>query len=330
MQSPDDLINDIGFLKKLNDVDKVDLALCTRQLEIEFCQKAAKGKEASDLYRDQGNMRYVKEEFIRTLELFNKSVCFAPEGSNQLCKAYADRSAVYFSLKMYDLCLKNIKMARKNKYPNSLMFRLDDREAKCMNEMENRNEKLKNEFNGLKPKLSYPAHEKLPFIANCLDVTFTRDTGYCVVATTDLKVGDVVAIEKPFCASSMDFIHNICCANCYKENDLDLIPCSNCHFAMFCSPQCLAETKQNFHNIECPIINFLNKKSAEKDVVTIVIRFILMAVEMFESIDELIQFFKMVDEQDDNIFTVDYKRNEKACLLASILKAKNISFSDAD
>lgn len=70
-----------------------------------------KSNSKSNLYRNQGNEQYVQKHYVKALDLFNQSICWAPSASEQLSKGYANRSVVYSSLKMYEKCLKRNKSA---------------------------------------------------------------------------------------------------------------------------------------------------------------------------------------------------------------------------
>lgn len=289
-------------------------------------QSAEKSKDKADLYRNQGNEQYSQKNYVQALELYNQSICWAATGSEQLGMGYANRSAVYLSLKMYDECLKSIELARQSDYPRKIISKLDQREVKCLNEMKSPVMSSKKEFVGLKPELSYPPHEKVPFIANCLDLKVNEKYGRHIVTKTDLKVGDIVAIEQPFCGVVARDIRYNCCANCLEEHDLDLIPCSNCHSAMFCNEQCYTEARSNFHDIECPILRFLMDKYTFGDLPLMMseehvgFRLFIMLVKSFGTADELMKFVKDLENREENVFTINHQTNDKFDLFATILK----------
>ena len=45
---------------------------------------------------------------------------------------YANRSAVLFQMKEYELCIRDITRAFDNSYPNNLMYKLFERKARCL------------------------------------------------------------------------------------------------------------------------------------------------------------------------------------------------------
>lgn len=290
------------------------------QYAIRFQKEQKKSATKSEFYREKGNQRYAERKLIPALEYYNKSICFAPQHSEQLAKGYANRSAVYFSIKMYELSLKNIKLARETGYPKNLVPKLDEREVNCLCELKKLETIPKNEFHGQKPKLSYPPHENVPFIVNCLELKVNEKYGRHIVAKSDLKVGDVVAIDTPFCAVISSEYGYMYCANCFRENNLDLIPCQNCHSAMFCSLECLTAANEAFHSIECPIMDVLVRSDSLNEQAYIALRLFILAMKNFESADELIKFVNNLETHEKNVFNVDYNQTKNTDLLASVLK----------
>jgi tetratricopeptide (TPR) repeat protein len=203
-----------------------------------------KSDKASDKHREAGNSHFVQKEFQKALIYYNKAITYA-NTKNVICLAYANRSAVFFELKRYEECLKNIEWARENKYPASKMSKLDERENKCKELMAktDKPEDLWKYF-----KLSYPANEKIPWIANCIEMRTTEKFGRGIYATKDLKAGDVICVDEPIIngfmessdvtGSGMGDSYYMHCYHCFKSCMLNLIPCIRTNAIMFCSTEC--------------------------------------------------------------------------------------------
>lgn len=182
--------------------------------------------EAADKWRNDGNLLFQRGKFEKALIYYNNSICCAI-GSDQLSLAYGNRSVVFFEIKQYEKCLENIKLARKYGYPEEKIQKLNEREEKCRKNLRISQVKMENDpwdfF-----KLSYPSNEKIPFIVNCLELRNDDKYGRFIVTNSDLKTGDIIAIEEPFYKSiNKDFSHSRC-AHCLKSNMLSLIPCETC------------------------------------------------------------------------------------------------------
>lgn len=188
-----------------------------------------KSNEKSVALRNEGNLLYIQKKFHEALLKYNESLCLAEAQSENLGLAYANRSAVYFELKIYDKCLGNIKTAKENNYPEKMMEILRKREEKCQQLIELQ-EKPFDPWKFF--KLSYPPNKHIPHIVGCLEVKTSEKFGRYIITNRALKVGDVLAIERPFCSllEANNPESNIFqrCSNCARDNSMDLIPCESC------------------------------------------------------------------------------------------------------
>lgn len=194
---------------------------------------SVKASDRAEAARAAGNKFYVERSFFDALVKYNESLCCAETGSESIGLAFANKSAVYFEMKLFDRCLRNIELAKANKYPEKNFSILDKRSEKCRSGVAVPEDEDPFDF----IKLSYEANPKLPFVANCLELKKSDKFGRYITTSRDLKVGDIVAIEKPhFRIIKSDSRYDSCqetnrfqrCAFCLKDNLLDLIPCENC------------------------------------------------------------------------------------------------------
>lgn len=193
-----------------------------------------KSDRKSEELRAEGNGKYSEKKFFEALLKYNESLCNATSESANLGFAFANRSAVYLEMKLYEKSLKNIELAKAHNYPIKSLDVLEKREEKCRALMKQQI-KLPNPWSFF--KLSYKANKKLPFVVNSLELRVNEKYGKHIVTNSNLKVGDILVIEKPFCSvllSESRFVEVDKtnkfqrCAYCLKDNQLDLIPCSCC------------------------------------------------------------------------------------------------------
>lgn len=193
-----------------------------------------KSNEKADALRAAGNKFYNERKFFDGLIKYNESLCHASNESESLGLAFANKSAVYFEMKLFDKCLKNIALARINNYPAKNIDILERREEKCR-EMLKQQMKISDPWEFF--KLSSKANKKLPFAIDNLELRMNEKYGKFIVTNRTLKVGEVLAIEKPFCSVllteslfvEVDKTNKYQrCANCFKDNQLDLVPCRQC------------------------------------------------------------------------------------------------------
>ncbi|KAJ9594028.1 hypothetical protein L9F63_014544, partial [Diploptera punctata] len=102
-----------------------------------------KSLEKSLELRNSGNKAFVEKDDKGALLLYTQSIAVAPfptkEGlpktenpNDALAIAFANRSAVLFRLGKYNLCLQDISQALKYNYPNKLVYKLFERQGKCL------------------------------------------------------------------------------------------------------------------------------------------------------------------------------------------------------
>lgn len=188
----------------------------------------------SESLRADGNKFYSERKFFDAILKYNESLCHASQSSENLGLAFANRSAVYFEMKLFDKSLKNIEAARTHNYPMKNFDVLKRREEKC-HELMKQKMKLDDPWSIF--KLSYKPNKKLPLAVDCLELRVDGKYGKHIVTSKSLSVGDVLAVENPFCSvllSESRFIEVDKsnkfqrCAFCLKDNQLDLLPCGAC------------------------------------------------------------------------------------------------------
>jgi SET and MYND domain-containing protein 4 len=185
----------------------------------------SKSNEQAAKFREAGIKLLSQEKFFGALVALNKSLSVAEPGSLEIALAFEARSEVFFQVEQYEKCLKNVAAAREHGYPEDKLEHLKEREEKCRKLAD---EKCQNTADELRNflKISLPINEKLPFVADCLELRESEKFGRHIVTNCDLKPGDVIAVEE----SHFHFISSsaICmrCFNCFRSNMLDLIPSS--------------------------------------------------------------------------------------------------------
>lgn len=225
------------------------------------------------------------KDYINAIECFNKSLAFAEIGSDIHGIAFAKRSNCFYHLKMYDKCLIDIELAKKANCPRNHMKPLNQRIDECKKFI---NDKNLLQSNG--PQLSYQPNEQLPILANAINIEITAKGQQRIIANKDLKVGDTIFVE-PCDIGETHAAKYRNCALCFKSTE-NLIPCGECTAAMFCYEKC---QENSFHEIECAVKPF--EILTDNTVINFrlpLIRSILMAIQLFGSVDELIQFVEEI------------------------------------
>ena len=95
-------------------------------------------------------------------------------------------------------------------------------------------------------------HEKIPCASNALDLKYDEKFGRHVVATRDIKIGELLVKEKFY---STHLTKNEVMRHCWHCGNVvySSIPCPDCAYAMFCSEKCQQEAWNEYHDIECKL-----------------------------------------------------------------------------
>lgn len=227
-------------------------------------------------HRQNGNSKFMQQNWIEAMELYNQSLCFAEIGSENVSMAYANRSACFFHMRMYDKCLKDIQLAKEANYPERLMPKLEKRESDCLFILTlGRNEEFV-------PKLSFDADANFSGMANVLKIQRNEDFGRYITATKDIDVGKTILVEEAFLLSASSSTSNRC-HTCAKMS-MNFIACDQCTKVLFCGSACME--KNDFHKMECKCHGFQILDLPIQHL----LRSIFIALNMFPNIEDLLDF----------------------------------------
>lgn len=254
----------------------------TKFLKNRISETAAKEKtrEMAIKGRVIGNGIFVQKKYYAAMKQYNMALCLSIHGSEEMALIYGNRSACFFKLKMFDKCLIDIELAKEAKYPQNLMEKLNKRK-------EDAEEAIAKGLSaiGCYSKLSYDASEQIPVMASAIKIDINEHHGRRVIATKDLSVGEIILSEPLYVGQSIGGEYT-CCNICLKDTE-NLVPCKKCIRAMFC----YGCEKNTIHRLECDIRDITMQTSLhETNCFHSIIRTILMAIELFPTIDDLMKF----------------------------------------
>ena len=246
---------------------------------------------------------FSSKKYTEALENYNHCLRFAENKSQVMTDAFVGRSKVYYEVKQFEKCLENIQMA----------IDMCDKEEKCKS-LKSMQDECREKFNNITSdnsdndtwsfiKLSQPAHKKVPFIAECLEVRENEIYGRYIMTNKNLNPGDMVVVEEPFYKILDPKMRHTRCAICLQRNMMNLFPCAKCDgesvndfviklskkltfpfafvflfLAMFCSKKC---SDSVIHRYEC---NALKEESFDKSLLQ---RMFYQAVQITGSLEEL-------------------------------------------
>lgn len=169
------------------------------------------------------------KKYAEALENYNQCLRFAENKSQVLSDAFAGRSKVYYEVKQFQECLDNIQFAidaceSDEKCKSFKTFQDECREKVSDIALEKTETIDRWSFF----KLSHPAHKKVPFISECLEVRENDVYGRYIMTNKDLKPGDIVVVEEPFYKVLDPKQRFARCAICLQQNMMNLSPCAKC------------------------------------------------------------------------------------------------------
>lgn len=174
---------------------------------------------------------------------------------------------------------QDIDLALKNHYPSRLKDKLEERQKKAHQLLD---QQSKSEYHTKLPRLTSDPNSKISCCSDVVEIKSTKEMGRHIVATKEICVGEVIAIEQPFAKILLPdqvFSH---CHNCLKLC-YTLLPCNSCTTAFFCSNDCKNLAFATYHKFECPILATMINMGFSK-LQLLALRVAICAKEEYDSI----------------------------------------------
>ncbi|XP_041782401.1 uncharacterized protein LOC121599014 [Anopheles merus] len=227
------------------------------------------------------------KRYIEAIKLYNESIAFSEKGSTERALAYANRSNICLKMQRFEDCLENFRLARESNYPGEKLNQREKEAKNALAKARNKNASSSKVTPDVveEPELSYAVKENAP----------------------QLKVGDVVMIERPFVTVLKDSLRYVRCDFCHEERPFTLIPCEGCTMAMYCSEECLSKAYNKYHRYECGLL--LDLREVFLEVPLIAIRMVAIAITTFDNNPEALKdHLDVLDESNVNGFTMDWNK----------------------
>nr|CAH7755733.1 unnamed protein product [Callosobruchus chinensis] len=199
--------------------------------------------------RQKGNEMFKTKNNEAALEFYTKSIAHAEENSESLAVAYANRSAVLMEEGHFKECLEDINNALCNSYPSKLKPKLAARKEKCQELLKSQKTILYHQNIPCIPEGIRNKH--ITCATNSVEIKENNELGRHIIATKDIQLGEVIAVEKPFCHILVDKFSSHC-RECLKLC-YNLIPCQNCTEALYCGKNCKDKADRH-HQYECKLL----------------------------------------------------------------------------
>ncbi|XP_008560866.2 SET and MYND domain-containing protein 4 [Microplitis demolitor] len=273
-------------------------------------------------------------------ELYSKAIAFAPLGSHELARAYSDRSVALFNKGYYEDCLKDIERASQIGYPNELKTELYTRQAKAlwaikpimrpevqkaitkaqcwMSEIdETSQQKIKTSLSLLLKNYSLnasfthydfskflpPTPQDNPQIvgaSSAIELKYSENYGRHIVATKDIKVGEVVFVQKAYALINSRHLWYSYCWYCSKRT-WSSVSCETCVHVIYCNEDCRDKAWNEYHDMECKIISLLLSMGQCEWLDLMAVRITIKAIKEAGSLQALKNNLAKINEMSDSI-----------------------------
>lgn len=243
------------------------------------------------------------------------------------------RSAILFRLQKYEDCIETIDNSLNLGYPDLMKPKIFLRKIECLKALKNPEskkvyhetrkwisshlddedrekvrEKLKLSYNkefdhvpvtetdvkDLVPNFYFnKTNNEAPVASAALEIRHSRKFGRHLVAARDIRPGEILAREEPFCMVLSSSKRYSYCWKCL-EPLWNCVPCETCVNVVYCSDNCKHQAWEQFHELECCVLpHLLGIHSPEKTNKQItVLRLIIIAwneIRDFAKIDAMVK-----------------------------------------
>lgn len=236
-----------------------------------------KCNEFSQKVRMEGNHKYSNKDFKGALVKYNRSICLAEDGSEELSLAYGNRSQCFLKLQLYTCCLVDIDLAKSTGYPMNLISKLEKRKLECFKELN-----LEENSTDTKPVFPLESNNLINTDADLIEIHRDNVYGRFAKSKRDIDIGETVIFEEAYIRTINDDECNECTYCGSKQTNF--IPCTNCADAMYCSKKC---SKNNFHDIEC---DMMIGTMEDTDWLAFILRSVVIGISTFETITDMMEF----------------------------------------
>nr|DBA34217.1 TPA: hypothetical protein GDO54_001797 [Pyxicephalus adspersus] len=254
-----------------------------------LCCDLSVGKEprAVLFYKEEGNKRFGRKQYTAAAVSYSKAISHGSPGTEEIAICFANRSAVLFHLGHYSVCLEDIDRAQEHGYPERLKNKILQRQTECLQKLKQSGIQLTSKesisltdstreiaANTVCDRLQDLKLDKNLQLANAssnLTMQFSSTKGRHLVASEDIAHGELLIQEEAYVSviipnrkpisstTTWDVSITNCDLYCHHclQRTLASIPCHQCSFARYCSPNCRDEAWKQYHFIECSLGSLL-------------------------------------------------------------------------
>lgn len=137
-----------------------------------------------------------------------------------------------------------------------------------------------------RPSLSHGPNEEIKCASSAIALKYSEDKGRHLIATQNIRPGDVLIVEQPFASVLLPAATSTHCYYCLNRC-LSPIPCLHCTEVMFCNETCRVSCWTQFHSIDCSLLPVISNKVGKMGLLAL--RVLLLASEKGKKLRQLME-----------------------------------------
>ncbi|KAK0071557.1 hypothetical protein PV326_001111, partial [Microctonus aethiopoides] len=248
-----------NYSAQMDDEEKIKVALrhlstCGKLVDN---QKNGKSKFRALAYINEGNKKFESLSWEDLFEIYTKAAMYAEIGSNELARAYGNRSASLYTGGLYEDALIDIERAFAIGYNDDTKTKLYIRRAKCLfalkkemspeidealadarkwlDKMKKADKKYMRKIldkfpEGLLNKTPFKKYDynallpeppqdnpKIPGVSDAVELKYSKEFGRHVVATKNIKAGETIMVRRAYATVINARFRHKYCWYCCKQ-----------------------------------------------------------------------------------------------------------------
>lgn len=292
----------------------------------------------NEIFKDEMHNKFICQ---KVLSYYNKSVAYALSNTEELAFGYSNRSLLLHHIKQYDFSLLDIDQALSITKSPKLKVKLLARKISCLralhknpeklvdpvcklaeqfiNEVEDK--KINQQLNDILKKTSDVRfdwqYKKIEMESipdpemSSVDLKYNKTFGRHLTVNRDVPPGQMLLIEETYIRfPTLEKVYLVC-TNCLNFA-WTAVPCDHCPCVVFCSDFCKKDAWNQYHDIECLLLQRLNHKEDFDMRIFMQYRSFIMALKDKDfqfNIDHAIKEFELGEENFTGI-TKDFLKNK--------------------
>ncbi|KAF7993687.1 hypothetical protein HCN44_010282 [Aphidius gifuensis] len=139
----------------------------------------------------------------------------------------------------------------------------------------------------------------IPGLSDALKMEYNEKFGRHMIATRDIRPGEILGIQKPYASAVIEKIRYTICWNCENQT-WSSIPCTHCVDVIYCSTICRDTGNLKHHDIECHILSEMFHLKMDTSMF-LSLRLTIMALKQSsDSLEILKNNLKKIDQTNDS------------------------------